>query len=197
MSELVSVFTTRWHGIVADDEINQLGSSPAFKALRADCAAHGLKPCSSLVCRHPIKPLAGFCKHSGKGDGLQVMCRECNKRPADVVRASEKRKLAYRDSGVEDEAMPAGMAAKHPEEIAALIVAERKRIEELIKRAEAAADRAEAAAASSSGAGPSNVTNNITIVSRHRPQTRQIHKANRVLPKQRTDTLQTTRVPNL
>jgi hypothetical protein len=62
----------------------------------------------------------------------------------------------------QSEAMLVMNAVKHAEEVAALIVAERQRIEELVKRAEDAADRSEAAAAASSGAGPSSITNNIT-----------------------------------
>jgi hypothetical protein len=113
MSELLSVFTTRWQEINADKKINQLGSSPAFKALREDCAEYGLKPCSSRECRRPIKPLDSFSIHNKKSDRLQATCRDCNHDPAGA-RASEKRKMEHREglevtkvfdlSEVEDEA---------------------------------------------------------------------------------------------
>jgi hypothetical protein len=112
MSENVTIaeFNQRWHGIVADKKIKSLGHSPAFKALRADCAAHKpkLKPCSSRACQRPIKPLAGFSK-----EGLYATCRDCDNDPAGA-RASEERKMEHREGlevaktfdrmGVEDEA---------------------------------------------------------------------------------------------
>jgi hypothetical protein len=113
MSDVVPVFRDRWQGIVADDKINQLGASTAFKALRDDCAEHGLKPCSSLTCQRPIKTLAEFNKQTKMNDGLQARCQDCAKDHA-ATQASETRKMEHREGlevakaknsmGVEDEA---------------------------------------------------------------------------------------------
>jgi hypothetical protein len=99
MSDVVPGFTERWHGIVADDKIKSLGASPAFKALRADCAKHKpkLKPCSSRACLCPIKPLAEFNKQTKMNDGLQPTCRDCAHGPA-AAHASEQRKMEYREA---------------------------------------------------------------------------------------------------
>jgi hypothetical protein len=103
MSENVTIaeLNKRWHGIVADDKIKSLGASPAFKALRADCAKHKpkLKPCSSRACQSPIKPLDGFYKDGKSNDELRTKCRNCDNDPA-AARASEQRKMEHRE-GVE------------------------------------------------------------------------------------------------
>jgi hypothetical protein len=100
MSENVTIanFNKRWHAIVADDKINQLGASPAFKALLADCAKHEpkLKPCSSRACQSPIKPLDAFCNNKNLSDKLNVQCRDCCNDPA-AARASEERKMEHRE----------------------------------------------------------------------------------------------------
>eukprot|EP00966_Prymnesium_polylepis_P026045 600331-Prymnesium_polylepis.1 len=75
-----------------------VGTMPEFKVLNEECAPFGLKPCSSLTCRVPIKLLSEFHKDSKAKDGLQCACRDCRKDPAAMAAASKKRKLDLGDA---------------------------------------------------------------------------------------------------
>jgi hypothetical protein len=91
-----------------------LGTMPEFERLAEECAPFGLKPCSALTCRAPIKPLSEFGKHSKAKNGRKAACRGCCNDPA-AAAASRKRKLDVGEAvaakatrfsaiGVEDEA---------------------------------------------------------------------------------------------
>jgi hypothetical protein len=56
----------------------QLGTVPAFKELTKECAAFGLKPCSSMACRTGVHPLVKFAEKKSNDDKLQVRCRDCH-----------------------------------------------------------------------------------------------------------------------
>ena len=90
-------FTTRWKTLKDDETIKSLGRNQGFKTLRVDCAAHGLKPCGSRICSHPIQPFSGFSKDKSTTDGFKSVCKRCADDPA-VAQASKKQKLAFRQA---------------------------------------------------------------------------------------------------
>lgn len=99
--------------VIDNKNVSVIGLSKAFKKLAARCAKHGYKPCSSLVCKEGVLPVAMFCKNAKSSDGLMLKCKTCDNDPV-VAAASRERKQAtgatlrtttvFDAVGVEDEA---------------------------------------------------------------------------------------------
>jgi hypothetical protein len=115
-AEARSRLTSEWKELSGNmGTYRELSRMPGFKVLKTQCAPFGLKPCSALTCRAPIKLLSEFNQNSDRKDGRHGACRDCSNDPAAMAAASRKRKLdveaeveakaaRFLASGVEDEA---------------------------------------------------------------------------------------------
>jgi hypothetical protein len=154
-----------------------LGNVPGFKTLNSELDELGLKACTSWACPHPIKSMSQFrmgkshCKtcHDGEGERARVAAgRRAKTAVANAVAA--KHDAAKPDKFPSEAQLDELDKRIEQHETLIQMGIESRAAKDAAKEAKAAAaqvaeDRVaiEAAAASSSGAGPSHVTNNITI----------------------------------